>query len=139
MKYNISVIIFLIFLAGCAPNPEQNIEQLNGYWEITQVEKNNKLIKKYAISATVDYFKIEGDLSGFKKKVMPTFQGTYIVSQHHTPFSLKLENDSINIYYINNEVTIKETILKLSKTELIIADANGFIYTYKPSKKIELQ
>jgi len=139
MKHSISVIISLIILIGCAPNPEQNIEQLNGYWQITQVEKNNKLVKEYTISAAVDYFKIEGDLSGFKKKVMPTFQGTYIVTQHHTPFSLKLENDSLNIYYINDVATIKETILKISKTELIIADANGFIYTYKPSKKIDLQ
>ena len=139
MKYKIYCIFALIVLNSCSSNPEKYIEHITGYWQITQVEKNNKLIKKYTISATIDYFKVESNLTGFKKKVTPTFQGSFIITKHHTPFSLKIENDSLNIYYINEDITIKETILKASKKELIITNSNGLKYTYKPYEKIDLQ
>jgi len=139
MKNKIYYIFVLIVLNSCSPSPEKYIEHITGYWQITQVEQNNKLLKKYTISTSVDYFKIENNLTGFKKKVTPTFRGSFIITKHHIPFSLKIENDSLNIYYINEGITIKETILKASKKELIITNSNGLKYTYKPYEKIELQ
>ncbi len=138
MKYKIYCIFALIILSSCSPKPKKYIEHITGYWQITQVEKDNKLIKKYTISATVDYFKVESNLTGFKKKVTPTFEGSFIISKHHMPFSLKIENDSLNIYYINKDITIKETILKASQNELIITNSEGLKYTYRPFEKIDL-
>jgi len=138
MKFKIYCIFALTILNSCSSNPEKYIEHITGYWQITQVEKNNKLLKKYTLSTTIDYFKVDSDLTGFKKKVNPTFKGSFIITKHHSPFSLKIENDSLNIYYINQGLTIKETILKASKTELIITNSEGLKYHYKPYEKIEL-
>jgi len=130
--------ILLVSLGSCSTNSEITIENINGYWEIMSVEKNNTLIKKYSINSTVDYFKLKNDLTGFRKKVIPTLEGKYIITKHNTFFIIKFENDSLNIYYQNNESIIKETIIKLSKTELIIVNSEGFKYIYKPFKKTEL-
>ena len=125
-----------IILNGCAPNPEQFIVHVEGYWEIHQVEQNNSLLKAYDSNFTIDYFKVNPDGTGFRKKVTPTLEGTFTVSHHYTPFRLEIEHDSLNIYYNNDEINFKETIKRATQTELVITNAQGFKYTYKPFNKI---
>ena len=138
MKIQHHIFLFCLVLISCSKSPEQKIEHIDGYWEITKVEKNGSLVKSYSISPTVDYFELKNDTTGFRKKVAPTFEGTYIVTKDSAPFTIKIENDSLNIYYKNNVLLIKETIVKASKTKLIITNTDGFKYTYKPYEKIKL-
>ena len=49
-----SFIVLLIILYSCSS--DNNIEILNGYWEIQSVKKEGKLIKKYPFSDIVDFF-----------------------------------------------------------------------------------
>ena len=138
MKIKILLSIFLLFILGCNPNKVESVNLLNGYWEILKVKKDRKLIKEYGISPTVDYFEITDSLTGFRKKVAPRLDGKFIVNDDQVNFTLKLENDSLNIYYNQNDVLTKETILKLDNEELIIANSQGFQYFYKPFKAINL-
>lgn len=133
------LLLLCLALISCSKNHEQQIEHIDGYWEITKVEKNGSLIKTYNISPSVDYFELKSDTTGFRKKVTPTFEGTYIVTKDNASFIIKIENDSLNIYYSNNELIIKETIVKASKTKLVITNAEGFKYTYKPYEKIDIK
>lgn len=139
---NFKSIIFslltLIVLASCSSNPESKIPFVEGYWEITQVNKDNNLIKEYKVSTLVDYFEINDDLTGFRKKVAPTFDGKFIVTKNQAPFNLKIENDSLHIYYNYNDVITKETIIKATKEELVIVNSQGFRYIYKPYKSIKI-
>ncbi|MFK2819874.1 hypothetical protein U0L90_07095 [Flavobacteriaceae sp. LMIT009] len=138
MKIKILLSIFLLFILGCNPNKVESVNLLNGYWEILKVKKDRKLIKEYGISPTVDYFEITDSLTGFRKKVAPRLDGKFIVNDDQVNFTLKLENDSLNIYYNQNDVLTKEIILKLDNEELIIANSQGFQYFYKPFKAINL-
>ncbi len=138
MKRIYIILVFSFLLSSCSNNPEQFIEHIDGYWEISHVEKDNNLLKEYKISTSVDYFEVKDDLTGIRKKVSPTLNGTFITNQDHTTFELRIENDSLNIYYKKNEVITKETILKANENELIISNTQGFTYTYKPYKKIDL-
>lgn len=138
-KIQYFLLLLCFVLISCSKNLEQQIDHIHGYWEITKVEKNGNLVKTYNISPTVDYFELKNDTIGFRKKVTPTFEGTYIVTNDSAPFTIKIENDSLNIYYTSNELTIKETIVKASKTKLIITNAEGFKYTYKPYEKIDIK
>ena len=141
MSRKIQYLICLLCLVSisCSNSPEQKIEHLDGYWEITKAEKNGSLLKTYNISPTVDYFELINDTAGYRKKVAPTLEGTYIVNKDSATFTLKIENDYLNIYYTSNELIIKETIVKASKNKLIITNAEGFKYTYKPYEKIDIK
>ena len=132
------ILIVAFVLSSCASNHENKIKYIEGYWEIKEVKKDSKLIKEYNISLSVDYFEVNIDLTGFRKKVSPTLNGSFIVTQDQAPFTLKIENDSLNIYYNHNNVITKETIIKASKEELIIANSQDFRYIYKPYKSISI-
>jgi len=132
MRKYILCIIIASSIWSCGNNPESYIEHIEGYWEIKDVSKNNKSIKSFTISTSVDYFKVNDDLTGYRKKVAPSLDGTFNITQHESPFILKVENNKLYIYYTVNNVTFKETLQRASDKELIIKNAEGFKYTYKP-------
>ena len=103
------------------------------------MSKNNKSIKSFTISTSVDYFKVNDDLTGYRKKVAPSLDGTFNITQHESPFILKVENNKLYIYYTVNNVTFKETLQKASDKELIITNAEGFKYTYKPFEQFTFE
>lgn len=137
MLKKITLLFILSLLFSCGNKHIENVSDLNGYWEILHVKQNNTKLKDYKVNTTVDYFEVKKG-SGFRKKVVPQFTGKYLVSQHKSTFTLKTENDSLHIYYNTNEIAFKETIIKLSKEELIISNTDGFIYTYKPFEALNL-
>jgi len=126
-------------LFSCKKNPESYLEHIEGYWEIVDVSKDNKSVKSFTISTSVDYFKVNDDLTGFRKKVTPSLDGKFTVTKHESPFILKIENNELSIYYTVNNITFKETIERATKTELVITNAEGFKYTYKPFESINLE
>jgi hypothetical protein len=132
--YNPILAVVAITLISCTDNPERYIEHIEGYWQIERVEKHKALIMAYTSTGAIDYFKINADGSGFRKKVTPTMEGTLLVSDHSVMFNYRIENDSLNIYYNEDANTFKETIKRATETELVITNSRGFKYTYVPYK-----
>lgn len=132
----LTFILIALFITSCAHNPENYIQHLDGYWEIKQVKKDNKIIKEYTISTSVDFFKVNEDMTGFRKKVAPNLNGKFIVTQHESPFELKIEDNKLNIYYTVNNIDYKETVVSASEEELIITNEEQVIYIYKPYQQI---
>ncbi|WP_412984350.1 hypothetical protein [Pontimicrobium sp. IMCC45349] len=133
------LVLSLIILTNCSNDVSTQIPLIKGYWEIVNVKKDNKIVKEYTISTTVDYFEVKDDLTGYRKKVSPNLNGKFMVTQHEIPFSLITENNLLQIEYNSNNVTFIETIKKVTKEELIITNAEGFIYTYKPYTPINIE
>lgn len=133
------LVLSLIILTNCSNDVSTQIPLIKGYWEIVNVKKDNKIVKEYTISTTVDYFEVKDDLTGYRKKVSPNLNGKFMVTQHEIPFSLITENNLLQIEYNSNNVTFVETIKKVTKEELIIANAEGFIYTYKPYTPLNIE
>lgn len=137
---NLFFSILVVFIViSCSSSPENKIPFVEGYWEIAEVKKDNRLIKEYNVNLSVDYFEVNDDSTGFRKKVSPKLDGTFAVTQDEAPFTLKIENDSLNIYYRHNDVITKETIVKATSKELIIVNSQGFRYIYKPYKPIDFE
>ena len=74
-------ILFLLVLFSCQSDETKKIPFIQGYWEIISATKDQIKIKDFKISGTIDYFKINDDLSGFRKKVTPRFDGAFKVSK----------------------------------------------------------
>jgi len=63
MKKKAIVLVFLILLS-CSKNVETYIPFIEGYWSISQVKKDNTILKEYSVSTSVDYFKLNDDRTG---------------------------------------------------------------------------
>ena len=125
-------------LWGCSPDPAQYIDFIEGYWEIEQVKKDGKIIKTFKVNTGIDYFKINADRTGFRKKLKPNFQGTFETSEDVLNFKLKLDYNTLLLEYKDNDTTYSEEILSAGATALVLANTDGFTYHYKPHEPLNL-
>ena len=132
-------LLCVLTLSSCSTNPEVYIPHIDGYWEIDEVTLNNGSKKDYNFNDTIDYIELSDSLSGFRKKLKPNFMGTYETSKSLETLSLKIENDSLNVYYNTPFSNWKETILKANETQLIIINANKNVYLYKRYQPLDLE
>jgi len=121
-----------MILISCESEVSTYIPFIEGYWEIVNVTKDQKKVKDYKMSGSVDYFKVNADLSGYRKKVTPRFDGTFEISQHISEFTLSIKDNHLWVIYTNNNVTYSEKIVRANNSSLILSNSDGFIYTYKP-------
>jgi|TARA_B110000908_G_scaffold110421_1_gene129504 hypothetical protein len=124
--------LLISLLYSCQSDVTDYIPFVEGYWEIVSATKDQKKIKDFKISGVIDYFKINDDLSGYRKKVTPRFDGAFEISQDQSNFKLSIEDHQLRINYNNNGIAYKEQIMRANETSLIISNSNGFSYTYKP-------
>ena len=124
--------LLISLLYSCQSDVTNYIPFVEGYWEIVSATKDQKKIKDFKISGVIDYFKINDDLSGYRKKVTPRFDGALEISQDQSNFKLSIEDHQLRINYNNNGIAYKEQIMRANETSLIISNSNGFSYTYKP-------
>ena len=131
MKKAIFIFLFGITLLSCNEYSQQEkIDNLNGYWEITKAELPEGITKEFKYSEIVDFIKVDST-SGFRKKARPQLDGSFITSNDEEIFEVKLENDSLNLYYSTPYANWKETIISSEENELVVLNPDGIIYTYK--------
>jgi hypothetical protein len=128
----IITLLLASLLYSCQSDVINYIPYVEGYWEIVSATKDQKKIKDFKISGTIDYFKINDNLSGYRKKVTPRFDGAFEISQDQSNFKLSIEDHKLWINYNSNGVVYKEQILRANEASLIISNSNGFCYYYKP-------
>ena len=127
------LIILFFFVISC--NKQINIDLINGYWEIVSVSKNNEFIKEYPFSNAVDFFIIDSLNNGFRKKIKPKINGSFEITLHEIPISIKNNNNSYEIKYYSAGNQYVETISKLDQNRLVIKNSEGIIFSYKRFEK----
>lgn len=137
MKHLFLILIILI-TCSCNKHPETFLEHINGYWEIEKVYLASGEEHDYNYNEYIDYFSVTDSLTGFRKKLKPLLNGTFKTSKDSEQFVIKIENDSLNIYYNTHFSDWKETILSASETQLKIINKDRNVYLYKPYKPINL-
>lgn len=127
------LIILFFFILSC--NNQVNLDYINGYWEIVSVSKNNKFLKEYPFSNAVDFFVIDSLNNGFRKKIKPKIDGSFEITLHEIPISIKDNNNSFDIIYFSAGNQYIETINILDQNRLIIKNSEGIIFSYKRFEK----
>jgi len=127
---NIGLLLIVLIGFSCSQSKEDQLEHINGYWEIKEVVSEFKT-KTYTISETIDYIMVNDSLKGFRQKLKPRFDGKFETNNTKEQISLKIENDSLNLYYKTAFSEFKETILKATNEELIIKNNQNITYKYK--------
>lgn len=138
MNYKLTILIIALFFASCEkPNPETQKQNLSGYWEIKTVKMPDGEKKDFNINTVVDYIEIRGD-SGTRTKVSSKFDGTYTSNGVSENFTLKIEDDSLRIYYKTPFDEWKETVIEAKDSTLTVKNRDNKIYTYSKFKKFDL-
>lgn len=136
MKKKLLVIALLAM--GCKSNPDKHIEFIEGYWEIESVYIDNQLLRTFKINSVIDYFKINADLKGFRKKLKPNFSGTFQTSKDVLNFKIEIQNNDLFLNYIDNATSFREEVLEVNKEKLVIKSNSGLVYNYKPYEALDL-
>ncbi|RAJ16778.1 lipocalin family protein [Olleya aquimaris] len=130
--------ILLILIVSCTKNPDDIKQHVTGYWEIKEVTLNDGTKKQYNFNNTVDYIEIN-DTTGFRKKMKPNLDGTFQTSNNLERFTVKVEKDSLNLYYKTPFSNWKETILHANNNQLQVINKNKDLYLYQRYTPITLE
>src|SRR5690606_11878992 len=137
MNYRITYLILILFIFSCKkPNPEAQKQNLSGYWEIKSVKMTNGEKKDFNINTVVDYIELNGD-NGTRTKVSPKFDGTFTTNGVAENFTLKIEEDSLRMYYKTPFDEWKETVIEVKDSTLTVKNRDNKIYTYSKFKKFD--
>lgn len=126
-----SLLTAVVFISCQEKKAEKfDINLLNGYWEIEQVTLPDGSTKEYKMNETIDFFEIQKD-SGFRKKVAPQVDGTYLVNDSDEKIKIEKTAEGTFISYKTAYATWKEKIKILTKDQLILENKQNIQYQYK--------
>jgi len=123
-------VLFLICIGCSTPNPIETKKHLSGYWIIQSVEMSDGAMKEFSFNPIIDFIEVT-DTSGIRTKVEPQLDGSYKNNGAVEKFTLKIENDSLNLYYQTPFDNWKETVLIATDSLLEIKNRDAKIYSYK--------
>ncbi len=128
------IVLFLLITGflGCKNNviPEQELSNLNGYWEITEVTFADGTKKSYTVNPTIDFIHLENN-QGFRKKVQPKFDGSFNTSNITESFKVNYSNEVIILQYENNLSAWEEKLVQLDSSSFSVLNEEGIKYSYK--------
>ncbi|WP_300437163.1 lipocalin family protein [Christiangramia sp.] len=132
------IFIFSIFaLVSCSQNdPQEQLKNLNGYWQIEKVEIENDSVVEYSLSQFIDYIEIQ-DSTGFRKKLKPKIDGGFIkASNDSEKITAKIEDNKLILYYSTPFDEWQEEILEANEEELVILNKDNKKYYYQRYKPL---
>ncbi len=120
----------LLSLMACSGGPSQEaLAHLEGYWEIRRVEFPDGTEKEYTANTSVEYFSWDGK-TGFRKKMQPTLEGTFLTSSDALPMQVVWRDKRLFLSFQGEETPWEEEVLNLEKDLLVTRHANGLKYEY---------
>jgi hypothetical protein len=131
-------LVLLVLLASCANSvTEDQLALLNGYWEIEKVSFPDGQTKEYTINEAIDFIAIDS-LKGYRKKMKPTFEGTYITNDDAELFTILKQENSYLMNYKTATNDWTETLNSVSATNFSVTNSENMTYTYKRYEPINI-
>lgn len=137
ISYCILSLLCLLTLSCAQNNPQEQLKHLNGYWEITKVITPNGGEREYSFSEQIDYIELK-DTSGFRTKVLPRLDGTFVTTDSQEKIIAKINDDSLYLTYKTQFDTWKEVVLKATPEELSVRNSRGATYIYKKFEPVNI-
>lgn len=139
MHSKLLILPLLLLVVGCSkPNPEAQKQYLSGYWEIKTVKMPDGKKKEFNMNMVVDFIEVKND-SGVRTKVSPKFDGSFTTNGVSENFTLKIEDDSLRMYYETPFDTWKETVIEAKDSTLTVKNRDNKIYSYSKFKKFDIE
>ena len=139
MKNLVKVILFSSLLVSCKQQIQTaDIPKINGYWEIEKVVFDQGEDKEYGANQNYDYFQIDTNNQGIRKKVTPQLDGTFLVDDTFEKVSVRFQEDKAYLDYATPYMKYTEEIIALTADELVLLNAQKKEYHYKKATAINI-
>ncbi|PZR22262.1 MAG: hypothetical protein DI539_06070 [Flavobacterium psychrophilum] len=139
MKKSIVLLFVSLVAFSCGHSiSDEDLTKLNGYWEIEEAIMADGEAKEYKVNPTIDYFELKGK-EGFRKKVMPQFDGTYRVNDLSEKITVVKENGKTYISYTTEYAKWKEELLELDDEHLVVKNQHDIEYHYKKPQPFSIK
>ena len=130
--------LLLLFMACGDKITSSELQHLNGYWEIQKVVFPQGDTKEYNLNTTIDFITLEHN-TGFRKKVQPKLDGTYITSDDAVSFRIINVDGDFKLHYSNDLNQWEERIIEISKERLTVVSEENIRYYYKRYQPIVVE
>lgn len=139
MKNTFRILIVSLFFVACQQKIEPtDISKINGYWEIEKVVFDQGKDKKYGMNESYDYFQIDKNNKGFRKKVMPQLDGTFLVNDAFENVTVRFEDNKVFLDYKTPYAKWSEELISISKDKLVFKNTQKKEYHYKKAGPINI-
>lgn len=126
----IYLLLLPFILLSCGGVNEADLNKINGYWEIEEAVMPDGSKKEYTINPAIDFFELKGK-EGFRKKVMPQLDGTYLTGENQEKISVTTVDGKTYLNYTTEYAKWKEEIVELNDEELVLKNEHDMEYHYK--------
>lgn len=138
MKKTLLGLVLFILISCQSKVAKEDIAKLNGYWEIENAVMLDGTKKEYKINETIDYFEVKNNV-GFRKKVMPQFDGKYMVNNQQENIKIIEKEGVFFIEYTTPYAKWRESILEISEDKLVLKNQQNLEYHYKKPTPFSLK
>ena len=139
MKIFIKILFVSFLFISCQQKiVPSDIAKINGYWEIEKVVFDEGKDKDYTINESYDFFQIDSKNNGFRKKVMPQLDGTFIVNDTYESLKVRFEDDKAYLDYITPYAKWSEELVSISKDKMVFKNTENKEYHYKKAGAINI-
>jgi len=134
MKY-FSPILFIILISCNNKVTQQDIQQLNGYWDIDKVKSVDKKITEYKVNSTIDYYFVNDNNEGFRKKTTLDFSGTYKTNNIKDKIEIEDKDGTFIIKTTTSLDNWEDIIVSLTSEKLVLKNEKGILFYYNKHEK----
>ena len=139
MKNLVTIVLFSFLLVGCKQQIQStDIPNINGYWEIEKVVFDEGEDKEYSANQNYDYFQIDKNNQGIRKKVAPQLDGTFLVDDSFEKVRVRFQDDKAYLDYATPYMKYTEEIIAVTAEELVVLNAQKKEYHYKKATAINI-
>ena len=139
MKNLVKIVLFSFLLVSCKQQIQStDIPKINGYWEIEKVVFDQGENKEYSANQNYDYFQIDKNNQGIRKKVAPQLDGTFLVDDSYEKVRVRFQDDKAYLDYATPYMKYTEEIIALTAEELVVLNAQKTEYHYKKATAINI-
>lgn len=139
MKKVLNILFVVFLMTACKQKIEKgDIAKINGYWEIEKVVFDDGTEKEYGTNESFDFFQIDKNYTGIRKKVMPQLDGTFLTNDTFEKVSIRFTDEGTYLDYSTPYMKWSEEILELNDKEFVVLNKEKREYHYKKTGPINI-
>lgn len=131
MKNYFYLVLLTTVLVACTSKPKkEDLNKLNGYWEIEKVAFPDGNKKEYNVNEFIDLISIK-ESKGIRQKVAPQLDGSYLKGTLQDNIRIV---DSADCFYLKTDSKFtkwEEKILSVSDESFVLENEAKIVYHYK--------